>query len=140
MNSILWPSLMDTLGTLTEAYEDRHFPEPVGDPISTLAFFIEDHGVSRGDLPEIGSPTEVAEILNRKRELTLQQIHSLSNRFNVSPEVFLYERPLNQFTPKNTRHLKESFALRIITNKAGPRQQIFSAEQEMEGMLLRNAD
>ena len=23
--------LMDTLGTLIEAYEDRHFPEPVGD-------------------------------------------------------------------------------------------------------------
>lgn len=30
-------SLMDTLGTLIEAYEDRHFPKPVGDPISTPA-------------------------------------------------------------------------------------------------------
>lgn len=30
-------SLMDTLGTLIEAYEDRHFPESVGEPISTLA-------------------------------------------------------------------------------------------------------
>jgi len=82
-------SLMDTLGTLIEAYEDKHFPEPVGDPISTLAFFMEEHGVRPDDFPEIGSPTEVAEILSRKRELNLQQIRSLSNRFNVSPEVFL---------------------------------------------------
>jgi len=82
-------SLMDTLGTLVEAYEDRHFPEPAGDPISTLAFFMEQHGVQQNELPEIGSESEVSEILNRKRELNLDQIRSLSKRFNVSPEVFL---------------------------------------------------
>jgi len=82
-------SLMDTLGTLIETYEDRHFPEPVGDQISTRAFFMEDHGVTQDDLPEIGSPAEIAEILRRQRELNLQQIRLLSNRFNVSPEVFL---------------------------------------------------
>jgi HTH-type transcriptional regulator/antitoxin HigA len=82
-------SLMDTLGTLIEAYEDRHLPEPVGDPISTLAFFMEEHGVSQADLPEIGSQTEVSEILSRKRELNIHQIRSLSKRFHVSPEVFL---------------------------------------------------
>jgi HTH-type transcriptional regulator/antitoxin HigA len=82
-------SLMDTLGALIEAYEDRHFPEPVGDPISTLTFFMEEHGVSQEDLPEIGSQVEVSEILSRKRELNIQQIRSLSKRFNVSPEIFL---------------------------------------------------
>lgn len=82
-------SLMDTLGTLIEAYEDKHFPEPVGDPISSLAFFMEEHGVSQEDLPEIGNQTEVAEILSRKRELNIHQIRSLSKRFNVSPEIFL---------------------------------------------------
>jgi HTH-type transcriptional regulator/antitoxin HigA len=74
---------------LIEAYEDRHLPEPVGDPISTLAFFMEEHGVSQADLPEIGSQTEVSEILSRKRELNIHQIRSLSKRFHVSPEVFL---------------------------------------------------
>jgi len=82
-------TLMDTLGTLIEAYEDRHLPEPVGDPISTLAFFMEEHGVRQDDLPEIGSQTEVSEILSRKRELNIHQIRSLSKRFHVSPEVFL---------------------------------------------------
>ncbi|MCI0695107.1 transcriptional regulator [candidate division KSB1 bacterium] len=84
-----WASLMDTLGTLIEAYEDKHFPEPVGDPISSLAFFMEEHGVSQDELPEIGSQTEVAEVLSRKRELNIPQIRSLSKRFNVSPEIFL---------------------------------------------------
>ena len=82
-------SLMDTLGTLIEAYEDKHFPEPVGDPISSLAFFMEEHRVGQNDLPEIGSQTEVEEILSRKRELNIHQIRSLSKRFSVSPAVFM---------------------------------------------------
>ena len=82
-------SLMDTLGTLIEAYEDKQFPEPAGDPVSTLAFFMEEHGVSEDDLPELGNQAEVSEILSRKRELNIHQIRSLSKRFHVSPEVFL---------------------------------------------------
>lgn len=82
-------SLMDTLGTLIEAYEDKHIPEPVGDPISTLGFIMEEHRLSENDLPEIGSSDIVSEILSGKRELDLHQVRSLSKRFNVSPEVFI---------------------------------------------------
>ncbi len=81
-------SLMDTLGTLIEAYEDMHIPEPVVDPNSTLAFLMEEHGLSEKDLPEIGSPDAVSEILSGKCEFNLNQIRSLSKRFSVSPEVF----------------------------------------------------
>jgi len=81
-------SLMDTLGTLIEAYEDMHIPEPVVDPNSTLAFLMEEHGLNENDLPEIGSPDVVSEILSGKREFNLNQIRSLSRRFNVSPQVF----------------------------------------------------
>lgn len=82
-------SLMDTLGTLIEAYEDANLPEPDSDPSSTLAFLMEDHGLHGNDLPEIGNQNEIAEILAGKRELDLKQIRLLSHRFNVSPEVFL---------------------------------------------------
>ena len=81
-------SLMDTLGTLIEAYEDMHIPEPVVDPISTLAFLMDEHRLSEHDLPEIGSQDVVSEILGGKRELDLHQIRSLSKRFNVSPEIY----------------------------------------------------
>lgn len=82
-------SLMDTLGTLIEAYEDANLPEPEGDPRSTLAFLMDDYGLGENDLPEIGNQSEVAEVLVGKRELDLKQIRLLSHRFNVSPEVFL---------------------------------------------------
>ncbi len=82
-------SLMDTLGTLIEAYEDANLPEPASDPAATLAFLMEDHGLHENDLPEIGGQNEVAEILMGKRELNLKQIRLLGNRFDVSPEVFL---------------------------------------------------
>jgi len=82
-------SLMETLGTLIEAYEGKYVPEPVGDPITSLAALMDEHGLRESDLPEIGSENVVSEILNGKRELTVLQIQALSNRFHVSPEVFL---------------------------------------------------
>jgi HTH-type transcriptional regulator/antitoxin HigA len=82
-------SLMETLGTLIETYEDSHLPEPMGNPISSLQEFIADHGLSHQDLPELGDETVVANILQGQRELTLPQIRSLAQRFGVNPAVFV---------------------------------------------------
>lgn len=82
-------SLMETLGTLIEYYEDRHFPLPASDTVGVLNFLMEEHGLKQGDLPEVGSQGVVSEILKGKRELNVRQIKALSRRFNVSPAVFL---------------------------------------------------
>jgi HTH-type transcriptional regulator/antitoxin HigA len=82
-------SLMETLGSLVEAYEDSHLPEPMGDPISSLKEFMADHGLSQKDLPELGDEMIVAEVLRGRRELTLPQIRLLAQRFGVSPAVFV---------------------------------------------------
>lgn len=82
-------SLIDMLGTLIEDYENKHVPEPVGDPISSLKHFMEEHDLRQSDLPEIGSQGVVSEILNRKRLLNVAQIKALSKRFKVSPAVFI---------------------------------------------------
>lgn len=82
-------SLIDTLGTLIENYEDKHVPEPVGDPISSLKHFMEEHNLRQSDLPEIGSQGVVSEILHGKRQLNVPQIKALGKRFNVSPAVFI---------------------------------------------------
>jgi HTH-type transcriptional regulator/antitoxin HigA len=82
-------SLMETLGTLVESYEDQHFPEPQGDPISSLKEFMTDHHLQPGDLPELGDAKTVHELLDRKRELTPSQIRALSERFGVSALVFI---------------------------------------------------
>jgi len=82
-------SLIDLLGTLIEDYENKYVPEPVGDPISSLKLFMEEHNLRQGDLPEIGSQGVVSEILKGKRTLNVAQIKALSKRFNVSPAVFI---------------------------------------------------
>lgn len=82
-------SLMETLGTLIETYENSHLPEPVGDPVSSLQEFMTEHNLSAGDLPELGDAAAVLEILQGRQELTLPQIRALAQRFGVSPTVFL---------------------------------------------------
>lgn len=82
-------SLIDTLGTLIKDYEDREVEEPSGDPIGVLKYLLEEHGLSQGDLPEVGSQGVVSEILNGKRKLNLRQVAALSKRFSVPPSVFM---------------------------------------------------
>ncbi len=82
-------SLIDTLGTLIKDYEDRHIPEPEADAIGCLKFLMEEHNLKPSDLQEIGGQEVVSEILSEKRQLNVRQIKALSERFNVSPAVFI---------------------------------------------------
>lgn len=82
-------SLMETVGTLVEAYESQHFPEPADDPIATLNFLMEQHGLEAADLAELGNEATTLEILAGRRELTTLQIRRLSERFHISPAAFI---------------------------------------------------
>ena len=82
-------SLMETIGTLIKTYEDQNVPEPQGNPSETLKMLIAEHGLKQTDLPDIGSQGVVSEILSGKRQLNIRQIKYLSNRFGVSPVVFM---------------------------------------------------
>ena len=82
-------SLIDTLGTLVKDYENRSIPEPDADPIDCLKFLMEEHDLKPSNLPEVGSPEVISYLLNGKRPLTVKQIRALSERFNVSPAVFV---------------------------------------------------
>ena len=62
-------ALIETLGTLIKAYEDKHMPEPADDPIGNLKFLMHEHGLKQSDLKELGSQGVVSEILNCKRNL-----------------------------------------------------------------------
>jgi len=81
--------LLDTLGTLIHAYEETHYPMPECGGVEMLRFFMEEHKLSTSDLPEIGSPEDVSEVLDGKRDLTLTQVRALAQRFHISPAVFL---------------------------------------------------
>ena len=82
-------SLMETLGSLIESYESQHVPELLGDPIRTLKTLMTEHGLKQSDMREIGSQGVVSEVLSGKRSLNSRQIKALSERFGVSPAVFI---------------------------------------------------
>ena len=69
---------LDLLVTLVEAWEEKHWPIDSPDPVEAILFAMEHRGLSRRDLePLIGSRARVAEVLNRKRSLTLPMIRRL---------------------------------------------------------------
>jgi HTH-type transcriptional regulator/antitoxin HigA len=82
-------SLMETIGTLIETYESQHINEIEGNSIDALNALIEEQGLKQSDFSEIGSQGVVSEILSGKRQLNVRQIKILSNRFKVSPAVFI---------------------------------------------------
>lgn len=82
-------SLMETVGSLIESYEFHHVPEFSGDPIETLKYLMREHGLKQTDMKEIGSQGVVSEVLSGKRTLNSRQIKKLSERFDVSPAVFI---------------------------------------------------
>lgn len=81
---------LDVLATLVEAWEVRHVPIPAPDPIAAVLFMMEQKGLSRRDLePAIGSRARVAEILNRRRALTLPMIRALSALLDLPADVLV---------------------------------------------------
>jgi len=82
-------SLMETLGTLIEAYESHTIPFPKQNAISNLQYLMKEHGLKQKDLKEVGSQGVVSEILNGKRILNTRQIQVLAQKFNVAPSVFI---------------------------------------------------
>ena len=82
-------SLMETLGTLVDAYEREHTVELPGSPVAVLRLLMDEHGLAQSDLPELGSQGVVSEILRGRRQINVRQVRALSARFGVSPAVFI---------------------------------------------------
>jgi HTH-type transcriptional regulator/antitoxin HigA len=86
---------LDVLATLVEAWEARHMPIEAPDPIAAILFMMEQKGLQRRDLePAIGSRARVAEILNRRRALTLPMIRALSRLLDLPADVLVQDYAL----------------------------------------------
>ena len=84
-------SLMETVGSLIESYEDDNCQTNLGTPLEALSFLMKEHGVKQTELTEVGSQGVVSEVLTGKRNLNIRQIKELSSRFKVSPLVFIQD-------------------------------------------------
>jgi HTH-type transcriptional regulator/antitoxin HigA len=81
---------LDVLATLVETYESEHYPMDPPDPVEAIKFRMEQQGLTRKDLePIIGTRTRVAEVLNRKRNLSIAMIRRLHEELGISADVLI---------------------------------------------------
>ncbi|MYZ50158.1 helix-turn-helix domain-containing protein [Propylenella binzhouense] len=81
---------LDVLATLIDAYESRHYPMDPPDAIDAILFRMEQQGLTRKDLePLIGPRGRVAEVLNRKRGLSIEMIRNLHEGLGISAEILI---------------------------------------------------
>jgi HTH-type transcriptional regulator/antitoxin HigA len=81
---------LDVLTILVQKYEEDHFPIDFPDAVSALQYWIESRGLERKDLIScIGTRARISEILNRKRELTLNMIRKLHAKLHIPAELLI---------------------------------------------------
>ena len=78
----------DVLSALLEQYEDENFKIPDADPIEILHFAMESMGRTQSDLAKLlNSSPRASEVLNRKRQLTLDMIRTISENWKIPIEA-----------------------------------------------------
>src|SRR5215510_2294709 len=80
---------IETLSVLIEAYDREHYCLPEASGVEVVRFLMEQHGLTQGNLPEIGNQSVVSEILAGRRQLNVRQIRALAARFGVDPGAFI---------------------------------------------------
>ena len=81
---------LDVLVTLVQAYEAKHYPLDLPDPVEAIKFTMEQKGLTVKDLePMIGRSNRVYEILNRTRPLTLKMIWRLHQGLGIPAECLI---------------------------------------------------
>ena len=90
---------LDVLSTLIEAYERKHHPIDLPDPVEAIKFRMDQAGLSVKDLePMIGQPNRVYEVLSHKRPLTLRMIRNLNKGLGISAQVLITDNMRTQRT------------------------------------------
>ncbi len=88
---------LDVLATLVEAYERKHFPMDLPDPVEAIRFRMEQSGLSPKDLvPMIGQLNRVYEWLGRKRPLTLKMVWRLHRDLGIPAESLIKQEEVRR--------------------------------------------
>ena len=83
-------ALAALLTLLVEDFEARHYALKPASPIEHLQELMAAQDLKQKDMVDIfGTASIVSEVLHGKRHLTMEHIRRLSERFHVSPELFI---------------------------------------------------
>ena len=81
---------LDVLLVLIDDYESKHHPIDPPDAVDAIKFRMEQMNLTRKDLePLIGPRGRVAEVLNRRRPLSLSMIRSLHHKLHIPLESLI---------------------------------------------------
>jgi HTH-type transcriptional regulator/antitoxin HigA len=81
---------LDVLVTLVEAWERKHEPMDLPDPVAAIKFRMEQSGLTPKDLvPMTGRLNRVYEVLSGKRPLTLPMIRRLHMQLAIPAESLI---------------------------------------------------
>jgi HTH-type transcriptional regulator/antitoxin HigA len=81
---------LDVLVTLVEAWEAKHYPLDLPDPVAAIEYHMEQQGLKpRALVPYIGSRNRVYEVLNRRRPLTLRMVWRLHRGLGIPAESLI---------------------------------------------------
>ncbi len=84
---------LSVLLALVEIYEEKRWPIEIGenfDPIDVLSYAIEELGHTQTELAELlGSRSRASEILSRRRSLTVEMIHKISESWKIPADLLV---------------------------------------------------
>jgi HTH-type transcriptional regulator/antitoxin HigA len=84
---------LDVLLALVEIYEAKRWPIDIDDsfdPIDVLHYAIEELGHTQAELAELlGSRSRASEILARRRALTVEMIHAISEAWKIPANLLV---------------------------------------------------
>jgi HTH-type transcriptional regulator/antitoxin HigA len=84
---------LDVLLALVEIYEAKRWPIDIDesfDPIDVLNYAIEELGHTQAELAELlGSRSRASEILSRRRALTVDMIHKISEMWKIPADLLV---------------------------------------------------
>jgi HTH-type transcriptional regulator/antitoxin HigA len=84
---------LDVLLALVEAYEAKRWPIDFDnrfDPVDVLTYAIEELGHTQAELAELlDSRSRASEILSRRRALTVEMIHKISEAWKIPADLLV---------------------------------------------------
>ena len=94
---------LEVLGMLVDTYEAARWPIEAPDPVEAIKSRMEQNGYSQSDLGRLlGSRPRASEVLARKRKLTVEMIHKLTNEWHIPAEVMIKPYRMEKPTQKRT--------------------------------------
>ena len=107
---------LDVLVTLVEAYEARHYPMELPDPIEAIRFRMEQVGLRPKDMASMfGASNRFHEVMKGSRPLTLPMIRRINAKMGIPAEVLIQEAATVSRKPASRKPAKRT---KTVTKKA----------------------